>query len=55
MTSAESSNYYYIILSNEQKDNIGIRWNDITQAPMPATCGRGYSPLRITKEDPTVI
>jgi hypothetical protein len=41
--------------SNEQKDNIGIRWTHITQALTPATCERGYSPLQITKEDPTVI
>ena len=47
MTAAESS--------NDQKDNIGIRWKHITQAPTPAACGRCYSPLRITKEDPTVI
>ena len=47
MTSAESS--------NEQKDNIGIRWNHTTQAPTPAACGRGYSPLRITKKGPAVI
>ena len=47
MTSAESS--------NEQKDNIGISWNHISQVQVPAACGRGYSPLRITKEDPSVI
>ena len=38
--------------SNEQKDKIGIKWYHITQSPTPASSGRGYSPLRITKGRP---
>ena len=44
MTSAETT--------NEQKDKMGIRSNHNT--PTPASCGRGYIPLLITKEDPTL-